>query len=622
MCMTALAVEPITQPPLDTTDSPTNSAGGSAAGLLLVGFSYRSAPLSILERLTLTSDDLPGLLSTLMSADSITEAMVVSTCNRVEVYVVMEQPAEVAPAVLTLLAGRSGLALPELVDSSYVLRDDAAARHLFEVAAGLDSLVVGDSQVLGQVRSAYAVSTASRTAGPVLHPLVQQALRAGKEVASNTHLSQLGVATITAALQHAAEAMPEGRIRGQRALVLGAGAMGALAVTHFQRLGASEVVVVNRTLSRARLLAAATGSTPVRAVAADRLSDALAKTDAVLACAASPTAIISAAQAETAVARRGTSAAALVILDLGLPRNVDPAAAAVTGIMLTDLNGLRQGTQGGQADEQELSAVHAIVTAHFTNYRVRRTTTAATTTVAALHRGAATIARAEEARLRARLPGLDRAAQQELSQALHRLTAELLRVTSEALKPVEVSDQGHHVAHHRTETTITNPTPNRSTATSSEQPRADFDMASKSPAKSSQPHRIHATHLFDRQPRTNHDYTRHPLHHPRPPGSYLCRSRVARRQLLGQRSAAHDLRDSRCRAHLPTRDHLHHQLGMGSRQPPDRHRPQHPPSRPTLWGRVCSCCRRRMHRHRNQPRSPLVLDPRTVRAAALRALSN
>lgn len=250
--------------------------------------------------------------------------MLISTCNRVEVYAASTDTRAARTHVLDVLARHAGIVRATLTPHSLTCSGEAAARHLFQVAGGLDSLVLGDEQILGQVRAGYAAATGRGAAGPVLHPLAQLALRVGKQVRTSTGLAHVGASVVVAALERAAADLPGSTLTGRRAVVLGAGAMGALAVAHLQRRHAREVLVINRTPSRASELTTSTGGSAVRALAPQELPAALAAADVVVACTSADGTVISLAQIAAALRERPADRGPLVVCDLGLPRNVDP----------------------------------------------------------------------------------------------------------------------------------------------------------------------------------------------------------------------------------------------------------------------------------------------------------
>src|SRR3954451_5388539 len=223
--------------------------------VLVVGLSHRTAPVSLLERAAVPADDLRKTLDELHRAETISEVLLLSTCNRIEVYADVARFHPAVAEITSVLARHAGLPVGDLADHLYVHFAEAASEHMFTVAAGLDSMVIGESQILGQPRSAYAPGTETGSVGSVLHDLAQTALRVGKRVHSDTGINKAGASIVSVALDRAEEIL--GGLMGQRALVVGAGSMGALAGATLRRRGVADVVVANRSPERAARLATA-----------------------------------------------------------------------------------------------------------------------------------------------------------------------------------------------------------------------------------------------------------------------------------------------------------------------------------------------------------------------------
>ena len=229
--------------------------------VLVVGLSHRSAPVDLLERVVLPAEAVTKLLADVLASDHATEAFVLSTCNRVEVYAEVDKFHGGLAQASELLARRAGIDLDELTPHLYVHYEDRAVSHLFSVACGLDSMVVGESQVLGQVRVALRTAQDAGAAGRQLGGLAQQALRVGKRARTETGIDRAGRSLVTAGLEVAGQVL--GPLDGTEVLVVGAGAMSALAATVVAQGGAARVVVANRTLERAERVAAAVGGEAV-----------------------------------------------------------------------------------------------------------------------------------------------------------------------------------------------------------------------------------------------------------------------------------------------------------------------------------------------------------------------
>ncbi len=415
--------------------------------VLLVGMSHRSAPVAWLERAAVSDVDRPKLLEELLRSPRISEAMVVSTCNRVEVYAVVDAFHGALADVGRVLARHAGADVAELTRQLYVRYSEAAAEHLFCVACGLDSMVVGEQQILGQIRAAYAASDAQQSAGRTLHELAQQALRVGKRVHTETDIDSAGASVVSVALQRAATGLGVASLSGRRAVVLGAGAMGGLAVAHLQRAGAAEILVANRTPSRASTLAATVDGIEVaaRAITLDELAGAVAEADVLVTSTGAVGAVVSLAQAHTALAQRAGDRGPLVICDLGLPRDVDPAVAALPGVVLVDLQSLQR-DPAANAAASDTDAARAIVATELADYLAGQRSAEVTPTVTALRRRAAEVVEAELLRLDLRLPGLGAPERDEVARTVRRVVDKLLHAPTVRVKQLASAPGGDSYA--------------------------------------------------------------------------------------------------------------------------------------------------------------------------------
>ncbi|MFG3206781.1 glutamyl-tRNA reductase [Streptomyces sp. NPDC048192] len=266
--------------------------------LLVVGLSHRSAPVSVLERAALSSDAQIKLLQDTVAAEPATEAAVLATCNRIELYADVDKFHAGVAELSTLLARHSGVGLDELSPYLYVHYEDRAVHHLFSVACGLDSMVVGEGQILGQIKDSLATAQELHTAGKLLNDLFQQALRVGKRAHSETGIDRAGQSLVTFGLEQlAAGGDVPAWASGRRALVIGAGSMSSLAAATLARAGVAEIVVANRTFERAERLAqlleeqygqglteADGNAVTARAVRMDAVPDELTRADVVVSC--------------------------------------------------------------------------------------------------------------------------------------------------------------------------------------------------------------------------------------------------------------------------------------------------------------------------------------------------
>ncbi|MER7661014.1 glutamyl-tRNA reductase [Streptomyces sp. NPDC096193] len=274
--------------------------------LLVVGLSHRSAPVSVLERASLSADAQVKLLHDTLAAEPAVEAAVLATCNRIELYADVDKFHAGVAELSTLLAQHSAVGLEELTPYLYVHYEDRAVHHLFSVACGLDSMVVGEGQILGQIKDALALGQELHTAGRLINDLFQQALRVGKRAHSETGIDRAGQSLVTFGLEQLAEgADVEQWAADKRVLVIGAGSMSSLAATTLARLGVGELVVANRTLDRAERLASVLSETDgvtARAVPMAAVADELTRADAVVSCTGATGLVLTAESVATALA--------------------------------------------------------------------------------------------------------------------------------------------------------------------------------------------------------------------------------------------------------------------------------------------------------------------------------
>ena len=292
--------------------------------LLLVGTSYQRAPVELRELLAYDSALRLEALERLGEGDA--EAAVLSTCNRTEVYAVGEEPEGLEQRIYGELSSLSGLSRSELAPALYTVGDEAAAHHLFRVSAGLDSMVPGEAQILGQVREAYEAARSAHTAGPILHRLFRQALRVGKKVRTETAIGE-NPASVSAAAAQLAERVFED-LAGRRILLVGAGKTADLTAANLISRGVGEIVVANRSPERAEALARRFEG---RAVGLDDLEAELEHADVVVSSTSSQGFVLSAEQAERALSRR--RGRPVFFIDIAVPRDLDPAINERRGLL-------------------------------------------------------------------------------------------------------------------------------------------------------------------------------------------------------------------------------------------------------------------------------------------------
>lgn len=390
--------------------------------VLIVGISHRTAPVSVLEKVALDDHHVPKLVHAVNEIEHVGEATVLSTCNRVEIYAEVDRFHGSVEAISGLLCERAGLKPEELLAHVYVHYDDAAISHLFSVASGLDSMVVGESQILGQTREALRVGQELGTIGPALNLLFQQALRVGKRAHAETDIDRAAPSLVTASLAVAEEHV--GPLADARVLVIGAGAMGGLAAATLRRAGVAELHIANRSADAAERLADQYEGT---VVALADVAGVLGSVDVVLSCTGSTGVVISASDVEEA---RSAATKPLAILDLALPHDVEPSAGELEGVLLVGLATLADqlrsaATDTGPSADSEQS-VHHIVDEELSAFLAARRAASVTPTVVALRTMATGVVDGELERIFARMPALTEAEREEIAQAMRRVADKLL----------------------------------------------------------------------------------------------------------------------------------------------------------------------------------------------------
>ncbi|OBB22175.1 glutamyl-tRNA reductase [Mycolicibacterium peregrinum] len=416
--------------------------------VLLFGVSHRSAPVSVLEQLSTDESDQAKIIDEVLRSSLVTEAMVLSTCNRVEVYAVVEAFHGGLSIIGQVLSDHSGMSLNDLTKYAYVRYAEAAVEHLFAVTSGLDSAVIGEAQVLGQVRRAYATAEEHQTVGRTLHELAQRALNVGKRVHSETGIDAAGASVVSVALGMA-ETKLNGGLAGRTAAVIGAGSMGALAGAHLVRAGIERVNVVNRSLPRAQRLAANLTEQGVQAQAfcLDQLPEALADSDVVVSSTGAVRPVVSLADVHHALAQRDAAAGdrQLVICDLGMPRDVDPAVSGLPGVWVVDMDRIQR-EPSARAAATDADAARTIVATEVANYLAGQRMAEVTPTVTALRQRAADVVEAELLRLDNRLPELEAAHRDEVAKTVRRVVDKLLHAPTVRVKQLASAPGGDSYA--------------------------------------------------------------------------------------------------------------------------------------------------------------------------------
>lgn len=384
--------------------------------------------MALLEAAALDPVSAAALASVVCGGENVSEAVVLTTCNRVEIYAVAATFHGAVTEISDALAAASGVPLAVLREHLYVHYEDRAIAHVFSLACGLDSMAVGEGQILGQLRMALRAAQKREQVGATLNTLFQQALRVGKRAHAETGIDRVSVSMVEAGLRHSADV--RGPLADTRVLVVGAGSMSSLAATTISRLGSAELVIINRTLAKAEHLAAATGG---RALPLHDLEPALSQADLVISCTGAVGHVITAEILSAAAEAR--TGGPQVLIDLALPRDVALDVAELPGVHVIGLAELGEALAADAGFAPHVKAVRDLVVAEVAAYLAYLRAHEVAPTVAALRSRAADVVAAELSRLDQRLPeDLSKNTRAEIQLAVHRVVEKLLHTPTVRVK--------------------------------------------------------------------------------------------------------------------------------------------------------------------------------------------
>jgi len=404
--------------------------------LFVAGINHRSAPVEVREQLALEADKLRQILSDLTDRGLCAEVMILSTCNRVEVYGVAEAPGEARAAAFRGLGAARGVSLHDVEPLLYSKTEEDAVLHAFRVAASLDSMILGEPQILGQVKDAFALAQACRTVGPTLHALMMQAFSVAKRVRTETEVGRHAVSASYAAVELARKIF--GTLEGKAVLLIGAGEMGELAARHLMEQGAMPVFVANRTWSRAQDLARALSGT---AVPYEQFHATMATVDVVITSTAAPEPIVRAPDVERALHSRRHRP--LFFIDLAVPRNVEAAVNDLEGAFCYDVDDLRLVVEANLKERQrEAQRAETLVEREVAKFAARLRDMQIVPTIVSLREKLETIRRGELDKALSRLP----AASDETREVMAALSQAIVNKVLHApiVKLKDSSREGHH----------------------------------------------------------------------------------------------------------------------------------------------------------------------------------
>ena len=408
--------------------------------VVVVGLNHRTVPLALLERVTIDGARLPKALHDVLSHDHVSEAVVLSTCNRTEVYVVAEKFHPAYGDLRTFFSELAFAAPEELADHLYVHDADAAAGHLFRVASGIDSAVVGEAEILGQVRHSWEIAQTEGAAGSQLNLLFRHALEVGKRARTETGIGRHVASVSTAAVAMAAQRL--GSLEGRSILVMGAGEMGEGMVRALATNGVSDIRIANRTWENAAELAERLGGTPIRLA---ELDAALSEVDLLLTGTGANSMIIEHSDIERVMRARGDRE--ILVVDVAVPRDVDPAAADIPGVTILDMDDLRAFAEAGMAERRrEVASVESMCSEELDRYLSVISAREVAPLVSRLHEQSEEIRVGELDRLHARLGDLDERQLEALDALTKGIVAKLLHQPTVRLKDAAGSPRGERLA--------------------------------------------------------------------------------------------------------------------------------------------------------------------------------
>ena len=408
--------------------------------VVVVGLNHRTVPLDLLERMTVPASRLPKALADLTSREHVTEAVVLSTCNRIEVYVFAEKFHGAYQDIRNFFAEASHVAPEEFSDHLTSLYDGDAARHLFSVASGLDSAVLGEHEILGQVRKSWETASTEGAVGPVLNPLFRHALEVGKRVRTETAISRNITSVSQAAVAMATERL--GGLEGRQVLVVGAGEMGEGLARALHGGGVAGIRVANRTWDRAVEVAGRLGGEPVRL---DDLPHHLTEVDMLLTSTGASAVILEHGDLASVVSER--HGRELLVVDIAVPRDVDPAAGEIDGLTLLDMDDLREFAEVGIRERQrEVTAVQVIVDAELDRYVDESTARSVAPLVSSLRARGDLVRSGELQRLSARLGDLDDRQRDAVEALAAGIVGKLLHEPTVRMKDAAGTARGERLA--------------------------------------------------------------------------------------------------------------------------------------------------------------------------------
>lgn len=409
-----------------------------SSSLVVVGLNHRTAPIALLEQLAVSEELLPKALHDLGAREDVLEGVILSTCNRIEIYAAVSRFHAGAQDLRNFMSEFCHIAPEDFADELYTYHDEGAVRHLFRVAAGIDSMVVGESEILGQVRRAYQRADEEGTVHRLLGAAFRQALRVGKRARNETEIGRNPVSISSAAVELARRAFADKTLSGKKVLIVGAGKMGTLAAQALAKAGAGEITVVNRTEERAVDLAELFEA---KSLPFEELESGVADVDILICSTTAPEALLDRSAIERAM--EGRADRPLFIVDIAVPRDVVPAAGEVPGVVLRDIDDLGTVVENNRGSRLvEVSEVEEIVAAEVQHFLAWERSTEFGPTAAALIEKADGIRRAEMERIQPQLQGMTPQQVEAVEHLTRRMVAKIFHTPLAHAKKTANTKQG------------------------------------------------------------------------------------------------------------------------------------------------------------------------------------
>ncbi len=406
--------------------------------LLLIGVSHRTAPVALLDQIAAHTDSIAALRSDIAASPFVAEVMVVNTCNRLEVIADIARFHGAVTDISTRLAKHTGVYIEELTNHLYVHFEERAVHHMFTVASGLDSMIVGEQQILGQVRLSLRDAQDAGNAGRVLNELGQTALRVGKRVHTDTDIDRHGASVVSVALD-LAEGIA-GDLTTCSALVVGAGAMSSLAAQTLDARGVADITVASRTASTTKRVAEVTGA---NAIGMDALPKALIDADVVVSATGANGLVITAADVEAAMLLRPSRK--LIVVDLALPHDTDPLIGDLVNVDRIDLAALAD-APGAAASQSDLDSARTLIDDEVRTFLAEQAAQRVEPIVVSLRAKADLVLEAELQRLRLKHPELSGDVVAAVEQTLRRTVSTLLHTPTVRMKQFAADPDGQRYA--------------------------------------------------------------------------------------------------------------------------------------------------------------------------------